>query len=116
MPKKSAATSGSLPKRGIDHRQGENDERAGQHEEQAGGKAAAPAMQRPAGIGRELHRFRARQQHAEIERRQISSSLSHFSLIDEDAVHQGDLAGRPAEGEAGRSSPRRRVASREDGA
>ena len=71
-------------------------------------------MQRPAGIGRELHRFRARQQHAEIERREIALLAQPFPLIDDDAVHQGDLAGRTAEGEAADlrpdcRAPRRKV-------
>ena len=97
-----------LAESGIDHRQNEDDERAGQHKERAGGEPTAPAMQRPAGIGGKLHRFRPRQQHAEIERRQIALSRSSISSHRR-ARDASARSGRPArQRTGGRSSPRSR--------
>ena len=87
----------------IEQAQAQHHERARQHEQDAGHEPAAHAMQQPADIGRELLRLRPRQQHAEVERVQETLLLDPFLLVDHDAMHHGDLAGRPAEVDAGRS-------------
>ena len=70
-----------------------------------GREPAAHAVQQPADIGRELLRLRARQQHAEIERVQETRLVDPFLLVDHDAVHHRDLAGRSAEAEAADLEP-----------
>ena len=89
-----------LPEGGIGRAQGEDDAEARQHEQDAGGQTATHAMQQPADIGRELLCFRPGQQHAEIECMQELRFADPFSLVDHEAVHEGDLACRPAEAEA----------------
>ena len=67
---------------------GQNDQG---HEQNAGGQAAAHAVQQPAQIGRELLRLWAGQQHAEIQRVQEARVFDPFFLVDQYAMHQGDL-------------------------
>ena len=90
---------------GIEHGKCQHDERAGQYEQQARRQSALDAMQAPARIGGELHGFRSRQQHAEIEGREKLLLAEPFALIDDFAVHEGDLARRPAKGEAADAGP-----------
>src|SRR5262249_27547679 len=59
----------------------------------------------PAHVRGELLRLGAREQHAETERVEIAALLDPFLLVDEDAVHQRDLARRPAEAEAADLEP-----------
>jgi hypothetical protein len=54
-------------------------------------------VQPPANIGRKLHGLGPGQQHAEIERVQEAVLGDPALLVDEDAMHQRDLAGRAAE-------------------
>ena len=77
----------------------EHDKGAGQHEQQPSREAAQRAMQPPADIGRKLHGFGTRQQHAEIERVQERLLADPFALVHQHAMHQRDLAGRAAEGQ-----------------
>ena len=86
-----------LAEGGVDGGEGENDDEAGKDEQPAGGDAAAGAVQEPADIGRELLRLRSRQEHAEVEGVQEAALRDPLPLVDEDAVHQRDLPGRPAE-------------------
>ncbi len=86
-----------MPEGDIQRRQCKHDDSAGQHEQKPGQKAAAPALNRPTGIGRKLHGFRARQQHAEIERMDQPFLIHPFLFIHENALQHGDLRGRPAE-------------------
>ena len=90
---------------GIEHGKSQHDERAGQHEQQARHQSALDAVQAPARIGGELHGFRPRQQHAEIEGREKLLLAEPFALIDDFAVHEGDLARRTAKGEAADAGP-----------
>ena len=83
----------------IDHRERQHDAGAGQDEEQPRRQPAPRPMEPPAGVSRELHRLGPRQQHAEAERIEIERLGQPFLLIDEDAMHEGDLRGRAAEGE-----------------
>ena len=89
----------------VEQAEGEHDQRARQYEQDAGGKPAAGAVQQPPGIGRELLRFRARQQHAEVERVQVARLVDPLLLVDENAVHQRDLAGRAPETDAADLQP-----------
>ena len=57
-------------------------------------------MQLPADPCRELLRLWPRQQVTEIEGAQILSFIDPAAIIDDFAVHQGDLPGGPAEAEA----------------
>ena len=54
-------------------------------------------MHQPADIGGELLRLRARQQHAVVQRVQETRLRYPALLLDDDAVHHRDLAGRSAE-------------------
>ena len=63
------------------------------------------AMHQPADIGRELLRLGARQQHAIVERMQETRLPNPSLLLDEDAVHHGDLSGRAAEAQRGDAQP-----------
>ena len=54
-------------------------------------------MQQPAEIDGELLRLRTGKQHAEIERVEKASFADPFELFDEQAMHDGNLPGRPAE-------------------
>ena len=89
-----------LPEGRIGRAQGEDDAETRQHEQDAGDQAAAHAVQQPADVGRELLRFRTRQQHAEIERMQELRFADPFALVDHQAMHECDLACRAAEAEA----------------
>ena len=81
----------------VEHRQRQHEHRARQDEQQAGGEPALDAVQPPAGIGRELHRLGAGQQHAEAERGQETALVEPALLIDEHAMHERDLRRRAAE-------------------
>ena len=89
----------------VEQAEAQHHERARQHEQNAGGKPAAHAVQQPADIDRKLGRFRPRQQHAEIERVQEARLVDPLLFVDQDAMHHGDLAGRPAEIDAADLQP-----------
>ena len=82
---------------GVQRRQPQHDQRTRQHEQHARDHAAADAVHQPADIDRELLRLRPRQQHAVVERVQEPALVDPALLLDQGAVHQGDLSGRPAE-------------------
>ncbi len=84
---------------GIGQRQPQHEQRAGQHEQQPGRETALHAVQPPADIGRELHRLGAGEKHAEIQCRQIARLVDPALLVDDDAMHERDLAGRAAKRE-----------------
>src|SRR5437667_379708 len=81
----------------VGEAQCEHHERAREHEENAGGEATAYAVQQPAGVGGELLRLRAWQQHAEVERGEKAALLDPFLLVHQDAVHDRDLSRGTAE-------------------
>ena len=96
---------GHLTISGVDHRQGQHDQRAGQYEQQSCCQSAAQSMQPPTCVGGELHGFRSRHQHAETERIEEAAVIDPFALIDKHAVHQRDLSGRPAERQQADAQP-----------
>ena len=62
-------------------------------------------MQEPADVDRELLRLGPRQQHA-VGQRVEEALLAHPALLlDQDAVHHGDLAGRASEAVEGDARP-----------
>ena len=89
--------------------------RARQHEQDAGDQSADRPVQQPAEIDGELLRLRSRQQHAVVERVQEARLVDPALLVDDDPVHQRDLAGGPAEAEQADLQPRpERLAERTD--
>ena len=73
--------------------------------ETSGHDAAERPVHEPADIGGELLRLRPRQQGAEPEPVQEAPLRDPAPLVHQDAVHHGDLPGRPAEGERRHPQP-----------
>ena len=94
-----------VAERGIEPAQRHDREHAGQHEQRAGDEAALGLVQQPADVDRELLRLGPRQQHAEVERVQEAPLAEPALLLDQDAVHHRDLAGRAAEAQRGDPQP-----------
>ena len=90
---------------GIDEREREYDKGAGEHEQQAGGEPTLVPVQAPADICGELHGLGPRQQHAETERAQEPRLRQPALFLHDDPMHEGDLGGRPAEGEQADARP-----------
>lgn len=84
----------------VEPRQTKDHECAGNDEQRARDEAAAHAMQQPAYIGGELLRLWAGQKHAIVQCMQITRLIDPFFLLDKDAVHERDLAGRAAKAQA----------------
>ena len=81
----------------VDVAQGHDADDPGHDEQAPSGDRARPAVHQPADIGRKLLRLRPRQQHAVAERMQEPGLPDPFLLVDDDAVHDRDLACRTAE-------------------
>ena len=97
-PANSAATAVVVAERDVDRRQRQQRDDAGQHEQAAGDQPAAGAVQQPADVGGQLLRLGAGQQHAVVHRVQEPALADPPLLVDERPLHDGDLAGRAAEG------------------
>ncbi len=72
--------------------------------------AASPslhAMQSPSRVGRELHGLGAGQQHAEVQGVEECRLVQPLLFVDQNAVHQRDLAGWPSEREDADARERR---------
>jgi hypothetical protein len=82
----------------------EHDERR-QHEQCARAAAAPRAMQQPADVGGELLRFGPGQHHAVVERVEEPAFRDPAALVDQLAMHDGDLPGRAAEADAAEAQP-----------
>ena len=104
-PKNSAWTMPTLPKRGVDPAERHDGDDARQHEQDARDQAAPGPVQQPADVDGELLRLGARQQHAVVERVQEPRLADPALLLDQDAVHDRDLARRAAEAEGGDPRP-----------
>ena len=89
----------------VDVAQAHDGDDAGQDEQAAGHDAAGGPVQQPADIGRELLRFRPRQQHAVVQRMQKPALRDPVLFLDQDAVHHRDLPGRAAETQHGDPQP-----------
>ena len=86
-----------LAEQGVDDAERHDGDDAGQDEQHAGDDAAERAVHEPADVGGELLRLGARQEHAVVQRVQEAVLADPALLLDEDAVHDRDLAGRAAE-------------------
>ena len=73
-------------------------QRAGQHEQDARDETAAPTVEQPAGVDRELLRLGPGQEHAVAQRVQEPPLADPAPLVDQRALHDRDLARRAAEG------------------
>ena len=90
---------------GIGDAEPEHDQGARQYEKNAGGETAKRAVKPPADIGGELHRLGAGKEHAKIQSMQKALLSDPPSLLDEQAMHERDLTGRPAEGQDADPAP-----------
>jgi hypothetical protein len=88
-----------LAEPGVQPAQHHDRDEARQHEQGPGEQTAPGPVQQPADVHRELLCLRPRQQHAVVERVQEPALADPALLLDQDAVHQRDLPGRPAEAE-----------------
>ena len=92
---------------GVGDAEREHDRGAGQNEQKAGRETADRAVEPPADIGRELHRFGAGKKHAKVERIQEALFRDPAPLIDDEAMHQRDLPRGTAEGQNADLAPER---------
>ena len=97
QPMKNCHQQGQMPARHIQPAETEQDQRGGQHEQPPRHHPAAPAMQPPAEIGRELLRLRPRQQHAEIQRMEEMALRNPLPPLYQLPVHDRDLPRRTTE-------------------
>ena len=88
---------GHVAEQRVDDRKHHQDDDARQDEQQACRQTAADAVHQPADVRRELLRLWAGEQHAVVQRVQKSTLADPFPALDDLAVHDRDLAGRPAE-------------------
>ena len=105
MPKKTASTIGHVTECGVNHRQRQHDNSAGQHEQQSRCEATFKSVQPPPDIRGKLHRLGARQQHAEAQRAEEVLLIEPLFLVDDDPVRQGNLRRRSAETQNTDASP-----------
>jgi hypothetical protein len=81
----------------IDGREGQQRDHPGQDEQGAGDQAATDAVEQPADVDGQLLGFRAREQHAVVERVQEPALPDPAVLLDQRALHDRDLPGRATE-------------------
>ncbi len=89
----------------VDVAQAHDGDDAGHDEQAAGHDAAGGPVHQPADIGRKLLRLRAGQQHAVVQRMQEPALGDPFLLLDQDAVHDRDLARGSAKGQQRHAQP-----------
>ena len=82
---------------GIDDAQAHDRDEPGQDEQQARRQSALQPVHQPADVDRQLLGLGAGQQHAVVERVQKTPLADPAFLVDQDAVHDRDLPGGPAE-------------------
>ena len=97
-PRKSASSEVGVAVADVDGRQAQQCEHARQHEQSAGDEAASKAVEQPADVDGELLGLRPGEQHAVVEGVQEPPLTDPPLLVDQGALHDGDLAGRSAEG------------------
>ena len=88
-----------LAEQGVDDAERHDRDDAGQDEQHAGDHAAERAVHEPADVGGELLRLGAGQEHAVVQGMQEPVLADPALLLDDDAVHDRDLAGGSAEAE-----------------
>jgi hypothetical protein len=94
-----------LAEGGIEPAQRHDRDHARQHEQRAGDQSALGPVQEPADVDHQLLRLRPGQEHAVVERMQKAALADPALLLDQDAVHDRDLPGRPAEAQRGDPGP-----------
>src|SRR6266853_1804154 len=83
------------------------------NKESAGNNTAARLVQKPADVNGELLRFRARKQHAKVQRVQKPGIVDPAFLFDQLGVHHCDLTARSAKGNKAKLHPEpKRLAKR----
>ena len=98
-PKKQGVHERHVAKGRVDGRQSENHNGAGYDEQKPGDQSAQNTVQAPTGICRQLHGFWAWQKHAEGEGVEKLLLFQPIQLINEHAMHEGDLGSGTAKGE-----------------
>ena len=98
-PEEQGLQGGRAMEQRVERAQGQDDDEAGQDEQRARDHAAPGTVQQPADVDGELLRFGAGQEHAVVERVQEPRLADPALLVDQDLVHQRDLAGGTAEAE-----------------
>ena len=94
-----------LAEQHVDPAERHDREQARQHEQRAGQQPALGLVHQPADVGRELLGLGAGQQRAVVQRLQETLVADPLLLLDDDAVHDRDLAGRAAERQGGDTRP-----------
>ena len=89
----------------IDHGKTPQNQNRGDHEERAGHDPAQCPVQEPADVDRELLRLRSGQEHAVAQGMEKALLRDPFLPVHEVALHDRDLAGRPAEADKSEPNP-----------
>ena len=111
---------GRRAERDVDRGEREQRHHAREHEEPAGDQPAARAVQQPPDVRGQLLRLGAGQERAVVQGVQEAALADPSLVVDQSPLHDGDLAGRPAErlqrdrepGPHGRPERDRRVGGR----
>ena len=94
-----------VAKSDVDPAQSDEDEQRGQHEERARHDAAPGAVHQPADVRGQLLGLRPGQQHAVVQRMQEALLADPAPLLDQLAVHDGNLPGRPSKADEAQLEP-----------
>ena len=105
QPEEQGLDQADIAEQRIDPAERHDGDEARQHEQRTGDEAALGPVQQPADIDGELLRLRSRQERAIIERMEEPRLADPALFLDDDAVHDGDLASRAAEAEGGDPRP-----------
>ena len=90
----------------VDPAQGDQHQQRRQHKQQAGSDAAARLVHQPAQVSGQLLRLGPGQDHAEIERMQKAFFRHPAAPLDQLAVHDRNLPGRPAKTDEAQLQPK----------
>ena len=105
QPEEQALHQRHLAQQHVDPGKRHDGEQPRQDEQCAGHQAAPGLVHQPADVDGELLRLGAGQQGAVVQRLQETLLADPLLLLDDDAMHHGDLAGRSAEGECRDTGP-----------
>lgn len=103
-PEQHACGDGQLAPQHIGDAQCENAEEAGKDEQDPGDQPTAYPVQDPADVDRQLLCFRAGQKHGEVQRVKKALFRDPAPFLDQQPVHDRDLAGWPAKAVHGHQS------------
>jgi len=105
QPEEQAGDERRIPIGGVEDGEGQDGEEAREHEENAGRETSEGPVEQPSDVGRELLCLGTGQQHAIVEGMEETALAHPPLLLDQDAVHDRDLAGRPSEALEGDQRP-----------